>query len=247
MNKKLMLLIATLNMFLIPISTASDLIGDLDHHSQNTALSEGNYENKPPDPPIITGPTSGETRVMYSYNITINDPNGDFIRGYLIDFGDTTENHSCCPIPGNITIQVSRKWHHPGLYNIKTKAADEHGAWSKWSETLTVNITETDNTPPTIEIIKPVKAVYVQNKKIFSFPATLIIGKIDIEAEASDNETIITRVDFYVNNILKKRDYIKPYTWQWNETVFGKFKIKTTTYDIAGNQKSYEITLWKII
>jgi len=38
----------------------------------------------------------------------------------------------------------------------------------------------------------------------------------------------------------------KPYQWQWNEFAFGKDKIMTKAYDLAGNNAIIKEKIWII-
>ena len=54
--------------------------------------------NSPPDPPVITGPTSGKIREVYNYDILVIDPDGDHLASWEVDFGDEVilqENCGC--------------------------------------------------------------------------------------------------------------------------------------------------------
>jgi parallel beta-helix repeat protein len=98
-----------------------------------------------------------------------------------------------------------------------------------------------DNIPPIINITSPKNGLYLFGRKIITLPFTIIIGSINIEVNATDGESGINRVEFYVNNILKYTKEEIPYTWLWNETIMGKQKLKTIAYDNNENNASDEI------
>ena len=86
---------------------------------------------------------------------------------------------------------------------------------------------------PKIKIIKPVKGVYILDKKIYSYNEVLIIGGITIEVGVNFE---CNEVEFYVDNELKYVDTMPPYRWKWNEFAFGKHEIKISS-DSAYDEK----------
>ena len=101
-----------------------------------------------------------------------------------------------------------------------------------------------DNIPPLIQIITPDNALYINNKRIFSFPIPLIFGDIEIEVHATDDYRM-SLVSFHINDELKNITYYEPYSWMWDETTFGKQTIKVVAFDYARNRAIKEITVWK--
>ena len=94
------------------------------------------------------------------------------------------------------------------------------------------------------EITKPFKGVYIANNKITStLEKTFVFGSIDIEV-VTYNE-MITKVDFYIDNVYKATDTTVLYSWSWNERDPGKKVIKAVACDDNGNQYSTLITVQK--
>lgn len=208
-------------------------------------LAKNSYVNHPPNPPIVEGPLVGLTRKAYQYNLTLIDPDNDLLIGYEIDFGDTIEGSSCCPIPSNTTLTLYHMWYNPGVYNVKARTKDGHGLWGNWSTPLTVTIMEGDTVPPVVHMLKPNKGLYLSNKRILPFPMNLVIGGITVEVEAVDEGSDVSRVEFYVQGSLKERDYTTPYSWDWYEKSLGRYVLTVKAYDFVGNQVSDEIIVWK--
>jgi len=103
-----------------------------------------------------------------------------------------------------------------------------------------------DTEPPTLDISSPEEGfLYIINRKIMPFFTTLIIGKIDIEVNVSDDQTGIDIVEFYIDDNFKANDAIEPYSWTWDKWAFFKHTIKVTAYDNAGNNASDELIVWK--
>ncbi len=93
----------------------------------------------PPEPPTITGPTSGKVGKEYNYTFVSIDPVGDDIAKYTIDWGDDNIEVVEGLFVSGEEIIVSHIWNIEGTYNIKAKATNIHGAESNWG-TLTVTM-----------------------------------------------------------------------------------------------------------
>ncbi len=112
-----------------------------------------------------------------------------------------------------------------------------------------------DTTPPTVEIINPGKGVYFRDKYIFPrfIRLTLIIGKITVEVNATDNESGIDRVEFYYGPLGTKslgNDTEAPYSLIWKRDrirfVHLHF-LKVVAYDNAGNNAMDRMLVRKIL
>jgi hypothetical protein len=130
----------------------------------------------------------------------------------------------------------------PGIYNVRVVCHIEDNELLATTSFIVI-----DRMPPTIIITKPEKALYAKNIKIMPFFTTVILGSIEINVDASDDQTGMNRVEFYIDNSLKTTVTDTPYTWIWNEkTPFRPRHIITVfAYDNAGNQVSEEINVLK--
>jgi uncharacterized repeat protein (TIGR02543 family) len=115
------------------------------------------------------------------------------------------------------------------------------------NKAVTANFTQVggDTTPPLVEIVKPINAIYIFNKPVLPFRMPVVVQLITIEVNASDNQSGIDRVEFYIDGVLKGNDSSAPYSYDWNEIRSGKRTIKVTAYDNAGNSASAEILVFK--
>ena len=103
-----------------------------------------------------------------------------------------------------------------------------------------------DTIKPTVEITKPVYALYFMDTPIIPLSGgTLIIGPINIDVTATDNDSGIDRVEFYVNMQLIGNDSIAPYSCLWNQMAFFKQTLTVKAFDKEGNEASKEIEVWK--
>jgi hypothetical protein len=106
-----------------------------------------------------------------------------------------------------------------------------------------------DTTPPTLVITKPKNALYFLNREIMPLAnGTLIIGPIDVDVTATDNDSGIDRVEFYVNDqILQGSDTTAPYSWLWNKRALFRQTLIVKAFDKEGNVNSKEIEVWKFL
>ncbi|HUT00629.1 MAG TPA: Ig-like domain-containing protein [Candidatus Thermoplasmatota archaeon] len=109
-----------------------------------------------------------------------------------------------------------------------------------------------DTSPPIVNITYPIKG-HVNMKVLGSwlsirFLTTLVIGKIEVTANASDNQSGVQKVEFYVDEELKGIDVTAPYSWIWSDRGnFFPYILKVVAYDNVGNQNSDELKVWKIL
>ncbi|VVB60489.1 Uncharacterised protein [uncultured archaeon] len=103
------------------------------------ALSVEITPNRPPDPPIITGPVEGKTGRVTYYNFTSIDLDTDQIF-YFVEWGDSTNSSWIGPYPSGALITESHAWTAKGEYVIKAKAKDIHESESNWSDPLPITM-----------------------------------------------------------------------------------------------------------
>jgi len=101
-----------------------------------------------------------------------------------------------------------------------------------------------DSIPPHASITKPVNALYIKNEERVPLFTTIILGQIDIIVNATDSQTEIYRVEFYIDDKLMGTDTAPPYEWTWDNSTFFKHKIKIVAYDDAGNSAQDEQMVW---
>ena len=146
---------------------------------------------------------------------------------YHWDFGDEGTSDEQNPIYA---------YEEAGIYNATFTVTDDEGNISSDNATVTVDIAL-----PSVEIIKPENALYLLNIKLIPLPKPLIIGSIDIEVDASQDDVGIDRVEFYIDDDLKSTDTTEPYSWRWEDRVFFRHTIKVVAVDNAGKENTEEI------
>jgi len=142
-----------------------------------------------------------------------------------------------------VTIDVSNEKSNEFSGEIKIINKDNSSDY----DIIEVNIILEDELPKA-EITKPIKGFYINNKKIFPLLInTIIIGSIEIEVNASDEISGIDRVEFYIDEELRKTDENEPYNWKWSSKEFFKHTIKIVAFDKALNSVNSELVVWKFL
>ncbi len=213
-------------------------------------ICQGN--NTPPEKPEKpSGQTQVNTNIEYTYSSRTNDAEGNQIY-YWFDWGDGDNSGWIGPYNSNATAIAKYTWTSKGTYQIKVKAKDTSNAESDWSDPLIVTV---DSTPPTVKILKPVKGLYIIDKMIrpFFIRRPLIIGRITIDVNATDDETGIDRIEFYGGLLGTKylgNATTEPYnyTWKRDRLRFIHIQIlKVVAYDKAGNKAVDRIIVHKFL
>jgi hypothetical protein len=96
-----------------------------------------------------------------------------------------------------------------------------------------------------LEIQRPTDGVYFGNKRLTSFFVPIIIGNIEIVANASNELYGIDHVDFYINDVLQFSDDLYPYSFLWMDAGFFKQLIKVVAFNTRGKSVSRELSVWK--
>jgi len=99
-----------------------------------------------------------------------------------------------------------------------------------------------DTIPPAVKILSPQNGLYLRDLRLFPWlfrQRTLLIGDITIEVEASDAQTGVEKVEFYIDDVIQPEfnDTQAPYSWTWTHGSLLKHKhtIIVVAYDYAGN------------
>jgi hypothetical protein len=94
------------------------------------------WVNNPPQNPTVSGPSTGDVGVSYTYTACTIDPEGDNIR-YWFDWGDGSVTTTGW-YPSGTEVSLSHSWGSDGGYVVRVKAQDVYGAWSGWSALVVV-------------------------------------------------------------------------------------------------------------
>ena len=125
---------------------------------------------------------------------------------------------------------VTRTW----IEEITNPSVPDTERWF-YIEFNLANLTE--NNLPIVEVREPKDGyLYLFDREIMpTLNNTIIIGRINVEIDAH-GVSGIERVGFYIDNELRYTDLEAPYSWLWDERIFGIHEIKVIAYDREGNK-----------
>jgi len=101
--------------------------------------------NDPPNPPTITGPTSGEMGIEYEYTFVTTDPDENKVY-YYIEWGDGDVEEWIGLYNSGEEVKIGHTWSEQGEYTIRAKAKDLYDFESDWSS-LNITINNPPNAP----------------------------------------------------------------------------------------------------
>ena len=100
---------------------------------------------------------------------------------------------------------------------------------------------------PGIIITKPVmKRLYFMGKELCRFPATIVIGNINVESRINGLSEEVEKVEFYLDGNLQHIAEDEPFTWSWNKPAFFKHNISAKAYYNETNSLEYNLIVWKL-
>jgi hypothetical protein len=163
--------------------------------------------------PANSATVSGTVSVTASASDNVGVSKVEF---YVNSVLQTTDTSSPYTFSWNTTALAN------GSYTLSAKAYDAANNIGQ-SSTVTVTVNNPDTTAPTVSITAPANSATVS-------------GTVSVTASASDNVGV-SKVEFYVNNVLQKTDTSSPYTFSWNTTALanGSYTLSAKAYDTANN------------
>jgi len=203
-------------------------------------------ENTAPYEPSAPYPTNGSIDIPITVvvNWTGGDPDPDDIVPYDVYFGTNSS-------PALVENNISDTSYAPGTLEYETTYYWQIVAWDNIGQSTESPLweftTRTQNIPPTVNITKPGKAIYINDEERISFFITIIIKQITIEVEATDPDDGVEKVEFYLNNKLVGTDEAPVngiYSWTWEKRQFlrWRYTIKVVAYDSENSvEKSIKV------
>jgi len=152
------------------------------------------------------------------------------VTGYLITGSSTAPTASAAG--WSATAPTSFTFAGSGTRTAYAWAKDAAGNVSA-SRSASVVITLPDTTLPTITVVSPLVGATVG-------------ASVTISATANDN-IAVTRMQLYIDNVLKTTKYARSLSWTWNtrSSAKGAHVIKVNAYDAANNMGSKSLTVYK--
>lgn len=176
----------------------------------------------------IVGFTAESTGKKVTFTSTSYDVDGS-IANYTWNFGDGNTSYDDNPV--HTYAQENKQ------YTVTLTVTDNLGLTNSTTQTIKTQ----DETNPTVEIITPEKALYINGEKKFGrlLGMTIIIGDITIEVNASDEGSGIAKVEFYgglLGTKLLGNDTEAPYTFEWTRDRIRFFHIQTLKVVVTDNE-----------
>ena len=153
---------------------------------------------------------------------------------------DSSGFYSMNIAPGELYLDIRKQGYE--FYNPYRHDSEEN-------KTIWINVSLEEELIE-VDIGKPLRALYLNNKRITPFVKTRIIGPIDIAAYVYEDwygHGSAEKVEFYIDDVLKATVTSQPYNWTWNDKTFGKHTIKVVAYDNEGNSAMKELEVWKFL
>jgi len=162
------------------------------------------------------------------------DPNVETdLAGYKVYYGTDT-----APLTSSVPVDVQNQTDtiisglDPGTsYSFAVTAYNDAGLESSFSNIITV----AEQSPPTVAITSPANNSTVSDT-------------VSVNVSAADNVGV-TKVEYYVNNVLLGTDTATPYSFSWDTSSAapGVYTLTVKAYDAAGNvsQSSSSVTVAK--
>jgi hypothetical protein len=227
-----------------------DAIGYFRVHLDNIIIADfetlwANFslQSLPPESAVVCGYISDKNssapinnaRIIFEWNNITTD------KSYENEtFTDSSGFYYINIAPGELYHDIRKSGHD--YYNpYRIDAIENEIQW--FNITLEENIVE-------IDIAKPLRAFYINNKRVIPYTRARIIGNIDIEAYVHEDwwgGGSADKVEIYVDGELKASFTEEPYVWSWTEKTFGKHIIKVVAYDDEGKSYFKEIEVYKIL
>jgi len=131
-------------------------------------------------------------------------------------------------------------------------AWDNHGSKTNGPSWHFTTGSDSDNTPPDVEIISPTPGLYLFNNKIMDLPNRIIaVGTIDVVAVAPDKSGIdYVKCEFVRMPMISTKTYggeLDQYVFTLSHLSFGRWFVTVTANDNVGNSAFDKIEIWKYL
>jgi hypothetical protein len=139
--------------------------------------------------------------------------------------GTTIQTFGLTTATSTYTTGVWSSWVTGNTLKVKLTTDSSVTKWGFATDLIEYNTGSSDTTAPTVSVTAPTAGATVS-------------GTTTISATASDNVGV-TKVEFYVDSVLKSTDTAAAYSYSWDTTGYanGAHTIYAKAYDAAGNNK----------
>jgi Bacterial Ig domain/Chitobiase/beta-hexosaminidase C-terminal domain len=116
---------------------------------------------------------------------------------------------------------------YSGPFSVSATTTVKYRAWDNAGnlESTKSQLIRIDTTAPTVAITSPANGASVT-------------GTVQVQTTASDANSGIARVEFYLDGKLSSKSTTAPYKWAWNtkKTTKGSHTLTAVAVDVAGNR-----------
>jgi hypothetical protein len=181
-------------------------------------------------------------RFRYSTDEGVSEPGF-----YVDDISPLPEFETITTISDSLTetsYEITGKLNGTYFYRVRGHNT-EHG-WGDFSPLQYVLVGQGQDTqPPSLTITRPIpNRLYLNDRDLLPFIATIIIGDITIEAEAVDASGI-NRVEFIIEGDVRETMNSPPFSWTWKDRVFFQKEISVRAVDYFENTAQEDLMVWK--
>ncbi|MDG6218418.1 MAG: Ig-like domain-containing protein [Candidatus Thermoplasmatota archaeon] len=174
-----------------------------------------------------------------------------------IDFADSNIyellNDTIGRLRNDETINVSKEL-TVQFFNIYLKAMDnenytrEYANYLCQTNEIVTEIFWDQKQGPTLSIVSPLPGyLYLFDTSLFPLimDNTIVIGDITIQVTVEGFD-YVEKVEFYLDDTLKKSDYEEPFEWVWDEWSIGRRSIRVVASDLKDTIAIDELIVLKI-
>jgi len=107
-----------------------------------------------------------------------------------------------------------------------------------------------DTLEPVLQLRSPQTGYFYKRdgsfrKEIPDSLGCIVFGSVPVEVSVHDEGSGIKQTDILINGIIQESFTDKKFSWDWNKLGLGTYDLSVQTSDIAGNQVTEEVTVWK--
>jgi len=222
------------------------LISGGDNQDNFPYVNESGWPNLPPTQPNSPNPANGADSVSITPQLAWSgsDPDEDDIVTYDVYFGTTNPPEKLIYNQSWSTFSPSQLQEETTYYwkIIAWDTSDERIEGVVWS--FTTGMEEIpDTTDPIITFSSPESSLYFKGNQLFNTFKPIIIGHVNIVAEAYDEHSGVERVEFYDGDTLLGIDMTDPYGFMWDDSAKYNFHhtLRIVAYDLNENSASDEV------
>jgi hypothetical protein len=158
------------------------------------------YNDPPSKPAKPSGPASGKTGIIYTFESSTTDEEDDDIY-FLFDWGDETDSGWLGPYSSQETVLAEHSWDTRTDFNVKVKAKDDpngdgdlsDGKESPWSDNFPISIPKTNE-------LQNTKIQYLLHKILNNLP--LIKNLLNFLKNYNTNSNTIFQIIDYKRSLI---------------------------------------------